>query len=47
VIRAGYGLLYARIPQIYTSTIATENGLTSANLILDNMNYYEHQVFLT
>ncbi len=47
VIRAGYGLFYTRIPQIYTSTIATDNGLTSANLILDNMNYYEHQVFPT
>lgn len=47
VIRAGYGLFYTRIPQIYTSTVATENGLTSANLILDNMNYYEHQVFPT
>jgi len=47
VIRAGYGLFYTRIPQIYTSTLATENGLSSANLILDNMNYYEHQVFPT
>ena len=47
VIRAGYGLFYTRIPQIYTSTIATDNGLTSANLILDNTNHYEHQVFPT
>jgi hypothetical protein len=47
VIRAGYGLFYTRIPQIYTSTIATDNGLTSANLFLDNMNYYQHQVFPT
>jgi hypothetical protein len=45
VIRAGYGLFYTRIPQIYTSTLATDNGMTSANLILDNTNYYEHQVF--
>ena len=45
VIRAGYGLFYTRIPQIYTSTIATDNGMTSANLFLDNTNYYEHQVF--
>jgi Carboxypeptidase regulatory-like domain/TonB dependent receptor len=45
VIRAGYGLFYTRIPQIYTSTIANDNGLTSANLILDNTNYYEHRVF--
>jgi len=47
VIRAGYGLFYTRIPQIYTSTIATDNGQSSANLILDNTNYYEHQVFPT
>ena len=47
VIRAGYGLFYTRIPQIYTSTIATDNGLTSGNLFLDNMNYYERQVFPT
>jgi hypothetical protein len=47
VIRAGYGLFYTRIPQIYTSTVATDNGFTSANLILDNMNYYERQVFPT
>jgi hypothetical protein len=45
VVRAGYGLFYTRIPQIYTSAIATDNGLASANLILDNMNYYEHQAF--
>ena len=47
VIRAGYGLFYTRIPQIYTSAIATDNGLTSANLILDNLDYYQHQVFPT
>ena len=45
VMRAGYGLFYTRIPQIYTSAIATDNGLTSANLILDNMDFYQHQVF--
>jgi hypothetical protein len=45
VIRAGYVLFYTRIPQIYTSTVATDNGLTSANLFLDNMDYYERQVF--
>src|SRR5579883_2408600 len=47
VLRAGYGLFYTRIPQIYTSAIATDNGLTSANLILDNMDFYQHQVFPT
>ncbi len=47
VMRAGYGLFYTRIPQIYTSAIATDNGLSSANLILDNMDYYQHQLFPT
>jgi len=45
VVRAGYGLFYTRIPQIYTSTIATDNGLTSGNLFLDNMDFYQRQVF--
>jgi hypothetical protein len=47
VVRAGYGLFYTRIPQIYTSTIATDNGLTSGNLFLDNMDFYQRQVFPT
>lgn len=45
VVRAGYGWFYTRIPQIYTSTIATDNGFSSGNLFLDNSNYYDHQVF--
>lgn len=45
VVRAGYGLFYTRIPQIYTSTLATDNGLSSTNLFLNNSNYYDHQVF--
>jgi hypothetical protein len=45
VVRAGYGWFYTRIPQIYTSTIATDNGLSSANLFLNTSNYYDHQVF--
>jgi hypothetical protein len=47
VIRAGYGLFYVRIPQIYNSAIATENGITDAQVFLDNSNYYDHQVFPT
>ncbi len=47
VIRAGYGIFYTRIPQIYTSTVATDNGFSSTNLILDNNNYYDRQVFPT
>jgi hypothetical protein len=45
VLRAGYGWFYTRIPQIYTSTIATDNGISSQNLFLDNSNYYDHQIF--
>jgi hypothetical protein len=45
LVRAGYGWFYTRIPQIYTSTIATDNGFSSANLFLNNSNYYDHQVF--
>ena len=45
VIRAGYGWFYTRIPQIYTSTIATDNGISSQYLFLDNSNYYDNQVF--
>ena len=44
VVRAG-GLFYTRIPQINTSTVATDNGLNSVNLILDNMDYYDRQLF--
>ena len=47
VIRAGYGLFYVRIPQIYNSAIATENGITNADLFLNNSNFYDHQVFPT
>lgn len=45
VVRAGYGWFYTRIPQIYTSTIATDNGISSQNLFLNNSDYYGHQVF--
>ena len=45
VIRAGYGLFYTRIPQIYTSTIQSENGLAGNFLFLNNNNFFDHQVF--
>ena len=47
VIRAGYGIFYVRIPQIYNSIIQTENGITDASVFLNNNNYYDHQVFPT
>jgi hypothetical protein len=45
VIRAGYGFFYTRIPQIYTSAVESNNGLSNFNLILDSTNYYDRQVF--
>jgi hypothetical protein len=45
VLRGGYGWFYTRIPQIYTSTVATDNGLNATTLFLDNTNYYDHQIF--
>ena len=47
VIRAGYGLFYVRIPQIYGSAVATENGITDSQVFLNNSNYYDNQVFPT
>jgi hypothetical protein len=45
VMRGGYGWFYTRIPQIYTSAVETDNGISSINLILDNAHYYDHQIF--
>jgi len=45
VVRAGYGFFYVRIPQIYNSTVATENGITNASVFLNNTNYFDHQIF--
>jgi len=47
VVRAGYGIFYVRIPQIYNSVIQTENGVTDASVFLNNTNYYDNQVFPT
>jgi hypothetical protein len=45
VVRAGHGIFFVRIPQIYNSVVQTENGITDASLFLNNSNYYDHQVF--
>ena len=45
VARAGYGIFYVRIPQIYNSVIQTENGISDAHVFLNNSDYYNHQVF--
>jgi Carboxypeptidase regulatory-like domain/TonB dependent receptor len=47
VVRAGYGIFFVRIPQIYNSVIQTENGITDASLFLNNTDYYDRQVFPT
>jgi hypothetical protein len=47
VVRGGYGIFYVRIPQIYNSVVQTENGITDAQVFLNNTNYYDHQVFPT
>ncbi len=45
VVRAGYGIFFVRIPQIYNSVIQTENGISDAHVFLNNNDYYDHQVF--
>lgn len=45
VARAAYGLFYTRIPQIYNSTIETDNGLTPNSIFLNQTNYYAQQIF--
>jgi hypothetical protein len=47
VVRAGYGIFYVRIPQIYNSVVQTDNGITDAQIFLNDTNYYDHQVFPT
>jgi outer membrane receptor protein involved in Fe transport len=47
VVRAGYGIFFVRIPQIYNSVIQTDNGITDASIYLNNTDYYDHQVFPT
>jgi len=45
VVRAGFGIFYVRIPQIYESAVVNNNGINSEFLSLDNMDYYQHQLF--
>ncbi len=45
VLRAGYGMFYTRIPQIYTSTVQSDNGLTGTHLFLNATNFYDRQIF--
>jgi hypothetical protein len=45
VVRAGYGLFYTRIPQIYNAAVESKNGLSGNYLFLNNTNFFDHQVF--
>ena len=45
MVRAGFGIFYTRIPQIYQSAVINNNGLTDNFLSLDNTNFYQEQVF--
>jgi len=45
VVRGGYGIFFVRIPQIYNSVVQTENGITDAQVFLNNTKYYDHRVF--
>ena len=47
VVRAGYGIFFVRIPQIYNSIVQTDNGVTDAQVFLNNTRYWDHQVFPT
>ena len=43
--RIGYGLFYPRMPQIYNSTVESDNGLAPNSIFLNQTNYYARQVF--
>src|SRR5579864_5557813 len=47
VVRAGYGIFYVRIPQIYNSVVQTDNGVTDAQVFLNNTQYWDHEAFPT
>jgi len=45
MVQAGVGMFYTRIPQIYQSTVMSNNGITDQFISLDNMDYYQNKVF--
>jgi hypothetical protein len=47
VVRAGYGMFYVRIPQIYNSAIATDNGVTDSQVFLNYSNSSDRPFFPT
>ena len=47
MVRAGFGIFYTRIPQIYQSAVINNNGLSDNFLSLDNSVAAQQQVFPT
>jgi hypothetical protein len=47
MVRAGFGIFFTRLPQIYQSAVINNNGLNDSFLFLDNTDYYQNQVFPT
>jgi hypothetical protein len=47
MVRAGFGIFFTRLPQIYQSAVMNNNGLNDSFLFLDNTDYYQNQVFPT
>jgi len=47
VVRAGYGIFYVRIPQIYNSVVATDNGITDAQVFLNRTHLFDQLAFPT
>lgn len=45
VIRAGFGMFYARVPAMYASQVETDNGLRQSHLNLDNLNLVQALAF--
>jgi Carboxypeptidase regulatory-like domain len=45
MVRAGFGIFYTRIPQIYQSAVINDNGLSDNFISLDNTVSSQHQVF--
>src|SRR5579862_3872255 len=45
MVRAGFGIFYTRIPQIYESAVMNDNGMNDSFLFLDNSNFYQSEVF--
>jgi hypothetical protein len=45
MVRAGFGIFFTRIAQLYQSAVTNNNGLANNFLSLDSTDYYQRQVF--